>query len=237
MRVAICDDEYKIQFLMEDYLEQIFREYDIRKEIEVYSNGEEFCRQFEKNRFDLVFLDIELPGMNGVQIGRFIREQVRDEKVQIAYVSGNTGYALELFEFRPINFLVKPVQLGDIRHVVDKYLLLEGQDAEVFRYKKGADFFQIPMSDILYFTSRGRKVTIYKNDGEDEFYSTMEQVYSQVKGKRFLFVHKSYIVNAKYIKLLEYERVTLQNKAVIPISQSKRSEIRKQFLDMKKEER
>ncbi|MBR1693605.1 MAG: response regulator transcription factor [Lachnospiraceae bacterium] len=237
MRVAICDDEYKIQFLMEDYLEQIFREYDIRKEIEVYSNGEEFCRQFEKNRFDLVFLDIELPGMNGVQIGRFIREQVRDEKVQIAYVSGNTGYALELFEFRPINFLVKPVQLGDIRHVVDKYLLLEGQDAEVFRYKKGADFFQIPMSDILYFTSRGRKVTIYKNDGEDEFYSTMEQVYSQVKGKRFLFVHKSYIVNAKYIKLLEYERVTLQNKTVIPISQSKRSEIRKQFLDMKKEER
>lgn len=237
MRVAICDDEYKIQFLMEDYLEQIFREYDMKNEIEVYSNGEEFCRQFEKNRFDLVFLDIELPGMNGVQIGRFIREQVRDEKVQIAYVSGNTGYALELFEFRPINFLVKPVQLGDIRHVVDKYLLLEGQDTEAFRYKKGADFFQIPMSDILYFTSRGRKVTIYKNDGEDEFYSTLEQVYGQVKGKRFLFVHKSYIVNARYIKLLEYERVTLQNKTVIPISQSKRSEIRKQFLEIKKEER
>lgn len=236
LKIAICDDEYNVQCLIEDLLKQILQDYNIENEIEIYSNGEEFCRHFAKSRFDLIFLDIELQGMNGVQVGHFIREKERDEEVQIAYVSGNIGYALELFEYRPINFLVKPVKMDDIKHVIDKYLILNSQGTEVFRYKKKTEYFRIALGDVAYFSSSGRKVMIHQMHEEDEFYGTLDQVYNQVKGKRFLFVHKSYIINCNYIKHLEYDKVTLLDGTIIPISQSRRVAIRKQFLGMKREE-
>lgn len=236
LKIAVCDDEYKIQFMMEEFLQTILDEYAIEAEVECYSSGEEFCRSFDKGKFDLIFLDIEYAGMNGVEIGKYIREEVGDENVQIAYVSGKTGYAMELFEYRPINFLVKPVEKKDIRRVVDKYLLLNHQRQENFQYKVGKDVFQVALSDILYFSSRGRKVTLHKNNEEAEFYGTLEQIYSSVKGKRFLYVHKSYIINYHFIKKMEYDQVTLCNGVSIPISQSRRTAIRKQFHKLKKEE-
>lgn len=236
LKIAVCDDEYRIQFMIEDFLQKILDEYAIEAEIECYSSGEEFCKSFVKGKFDIIFLDIEYAGMNGVEIGKYIREQMGDENVQIAYVSGNMGYAMELFEYRPINFLIKPIQQKDIRKVVDKYLLLTNQMEENFQYKIGTNVFQVSLSDILFFSSCGRKVTVHKNDEDAEFYGTLEQIYSQVKGKRFLYVHKSYIINSKYIKKMEYEQVTLCNEIIIPISQSRRTAIRKQFYELKKGE-
>ena len=67
-----------------------------------------------------------------------------------------------------------------------------------------------------------------------EFYSSLEQVYNSLKRMRFLYVHKSYLVNYKHIRKMEYEQVTLSDGTLIPISQSRRSDIRKQFLDLKK---
>lgn len=236
LNLAVCDDEIQIQFMIEEFLQQIFGEYGISVNIECFSSGEEFCDNFSKGAFDLIFLDIEYEGMNGVEMGRFIREQIGDENVQIAYVSGNTGYALELFEYRPINFLVKPVKQKDIQRVVDKYLLLSNQRQENFQYKIGTNVFQISLSDIFYFSSNARKVTVHKKDEEAEFYGTLEQVYNRVKGKRFLYVHKSYIINYLFIKKMEYEQVTLSNNTIIPISQSRRTAIRKQFLELKRRE-
>ncbi len=235
LKIAICEDEYNTQFLLEDFVQEILNGYNIEYETEVYSNGEEFCSGFQKNDFDLIFLDIALKEMNGIEVSKFIRETKGDEGIQIAYVSGNTSYALDLFEFRPINFLIKPVGLDDIKKVIDKLLLLTNQYEELFRYKKGTSSYLVPLRDILYFSSKGRKVTIHKMDGEDEFYGTMDHVYSQVEKKRFLFVHKSYIINCLYIKLLEYSQITLTGNIKIPISQARRQAIRKEFLSFKKE--
>lgn len=236
LKIAICDDEYKIQFKIEEFLGEILKTYALQADIECFSSGEEFCHSFERGKFDLIFLDIEYAGMNGVEIGRYIREIMQDEQVQIAYVSSHTGYAMELFEYRPINFLVKPPAEKDIKRVIDKYLLLTKQRTETFQYKVGAEIFQISLADVIYFSSRGRKVTVHKREAEDEFYGVLEQIYTRVKGKRFLYVHKSYIINYNFIRKMEYEQVTLSNGEIIPISQSRRSAIRKQFFDLKKSE-
>ena len=236
LKIAVCDDEIQIQFLLEDLLTQILTQKDITADIECYSSGEELCRIYQKGIFDLIFLDIEYHGMNGVDIGKFIREEKGDDTVEIAYISGNTGYALELFEYQPINFLVKPLSQKAITHVIEKYLLRNHQQQEKFQYKIGSSLYQIETSEILYFSSNARKVTIHEKNECAEFYSSLEQVYNTVKGMRFLYVHKSYLVNYRHIRKLEYDQVTLSDGTIIPISQSRRSDIRKQFLDLKKGE-
>ena len=163
-------------------------------------------------------------------------EDMEDEIVQIAYISGNTGYALELFEYHPINFLVKPFKESDVERVIDKYLILSRQKVNKFQFKIRKDIYNIPLLEIIYFSSMARKITLHGRNEDFEFYDSLEKIYSQVKGKQFLYVHKSFIVNYQYIKKMGYEEIVLFDGTIIPISQARRPAISKQFMAIKQEE-
>ena len=135
IRIAVCDDEVYICTLLEDMLTEILREKDVQFEIDTFSSGESLCRELERRDFDIMFLDIELPEVSGIDVGRYIREALKNEIVQIAYISAKEGYAMELFEFRPINFLVKPLEKEKVAKVIEKYFIITEQDNHVFEYK------------------------------------------------------------------------------------------------------
>lgn len=236
IKIAICDDDIKIQFAVEGFLQHMLEEYGIGSEIECFDLGDKLCEAYEKGKFDLIFLDIKYEGKNGVEVGRYIRETVGDEAVQIAYISGDIGYAMELFEYRPINFLVKPISEAEVKRVLDKYLIISNQKVKNFQYKIGSNIFQVALSEIKYFSSRARKVILHGKEMEAEFYGSLGSIYRQVKGKQFLYVHKSFIVNYHCIAKMEYEQLVLYDGTIIPISQARRPAIRKQFMEMKKGE-
>ena len=236
VRIAICDDDIQIQDIIEEYIEKIMGSYGIETEIDSYDCGDDLCAIYSPGMFDLIFLDIEYKGRNGVEVGRFIRETAGDEDVQIAYISAVSGYAMELFDFRPINFLRKPVTEADVRRVLDKFVRLYDQKFSFFSYKKGSSIHRYSLSDVIYFSSNARKVTIHGKNGEEEFYSPMDDVFAKVSGKQFLYVHKSFIVNYKFVARFGYEEVVLFDGTVIPISQSRRPLVRKQFMEIQARE-
>ena len=151
IRIAVCDDEAYICVCLEDMLTDILQDKDVQFEIETFSSGESLCGEMERKDFDIVFLDIELPKVSGIGVGRYIREVLKNEIVQIAYISAKEGYAMELFEFRPINFLVKPLEKEKVAKVIEKYFIITEQDNHVFEYKKRMEYYKVPMSEILYF--------------------------------------------------------------------------------------
>ena len=236
MRIAICDDEINIQQIIEGYIKNICTNKKIDFEVKCYSSGDELCENYQRDMYDIIFLDIEYEGKNGVEVGKYIREIIQDDIVQIAYISGNTEYALELFEYHPINFLIKPINEYDVEKVIDKYLRISGQKTEMFNFKIRKEDFKIPLSEIVYFSSRARKVTIHAKSDTYEFYDSLESIYSKIKGKNFLFVHKSFIINYRYIRRMGYKEVVLVDNTVIPISQSRRSIIGRQFCELKQRE-
>ena len=89
----------------------IRRKTGIEMETEFFYSGESLYNAIAKQGyiFDLILLDIELMMMNGVQVGQKIREELNNDIVQIVYISGKESYAMELFDIRPLNFLIKPV--------------------------------------------------------------------------------------------------------------------------------
>ena len=88
------------------------------------------------------------------------------------------------------------------------------------------------MSEIIYFSSSGRTVTLVSLDKSYTFYDTLEDIYSEIKNRHFLYIHKSFIVNYRYVRQYEYEQVTLLDGTVLPISQPRRKLIRKMILEM-----
>lgn len=234
IEIAICDDEDKICLQLKDILESISDEKSIVFIIQTFQCGEELCKSLKEKDYDLIFLDIELPKINGIEVGKYIREKLNNEIVQIAYISAKTEYAMELFDYRPINFLQKPLDKEKVLKVIDKYLILREQDNYVFSYKKNREFFDIPMSEIMYFESSYRKVKVYMRNGEDEFYDSLDKVYKKLKAKNFLFIHKSIIVNYNFIRKMAYEEVTLFDGTVLPISQVRRKAIRKMYMEIRR---
>ncbi len=234
--IAVCDDEQVICSKIENTLITVFDDLSIKYEIDIFLSGESLCNELKRSRYDLIFLDIELPKMNGIKVGRYIRETLKDEIVQIAYISSKQEYAMELFDYRPINFLVKPLQEEQVKKVIKKYLLISEQDNQMLTYKKGYEFFRIPMSDILYFINNNRKVTVVTKDGRDEFYASMENIYGEVKSHKFLFIHKSIIVNYNFVTKFGYTEVVMADGEVFPVSQSRRKNIRMAYMDIKKGE-
>ncbi|WP_069998701.1 LytR/AlgR family response regulator transcription factor [Cellulosilyticum sp. I15G10I2] len=227
LRIAICDDEKAICAQLEYILEEISSSCLEEVEIEVFFSGEELYSYLMKNTyFDMIFLDIELKFMNGIDVGKKIREEMLNETTQIIYISAKDSYAMELFEVRPLNFLIKPLKAEKIKDVFTTALRLIKKNEQFFTYQVGQTSYKISIKDILYFESNDRKVNIITTRGVDTFYGSLVEIFKELEKYKFLNIHKSYLVNYTHIIRFEYSQVTLSNNKVLPISQSRRKTMR-----------
>lgn len=223
-KIAICDDD---RFIIEQ-LEVIIGDNQWAEEIilEVFYSGQALwdCLNNEGS-FDLIFLDIEMNGLNGVTLGRMIREDLHDELTQIAYISNKSSYAMELFAVRPIDFLVKPLKAEQVLAKIRQAMSLMEKDNRYFEHVFGYNHLKLPYKDILYFSSRGRRITITTIHGDFQFNGKLSEVEDKLYGQRFIVIHKSYIVNYRHIISADPHQLTLSDDTILPISQSKRPEV------------
>lgn len=241
--IAICDDEMKIGAELERILIDIFSKLNVKHEIDVFFAGEELQRKMEVGAYyDLIFLDIEFAAeeINGVDLGRLIRDTYHNHLVSIVYISWDKKYSMQLFEIRPLNFLVKPLEHDKIEHTVRTYLKIAGLLSGELTYKKGHDIFKVPIKNIVYLENRERKVIVHLADGKkEEFYGSLKEIYNeQLQKFDFMFIHASYVVNYDYVTAVKYNQLFLTDSVMpLPISPNKRSEARGNYLAIMKRRR
>ena len=233
MNIAICDDQLDICGQLELLVEKILKNKKVKYNIDVYSSGMELCKEMSETEYQLVFLDVEMPEKNGVEIGRYIREKLKTEKIQIVYISSKEESAMSLFELRPINFLIKPLRMEQIEKVIDKYMVVSEIHNYFFEWQKGKEHYKIPMDKINYFEISGRKIHMLAENMQAEFYGSIEEINDRLNKEKFLFIHKSTIVNYDYVKKISYEQVEMVDGRVFSISQSRRKSIKKQLEKIK----
>lgn len=226
-RVAICDDEHAICSQIESIIlslqEDIFDKFDI----EVFYSGEDLFRFIlNEHKFDVIFLDIELKQMNGVEVGRRIREEMLDEVTQIIYISAKQSYAMDLFQTRPLNFLIKPINKEKIRKSLKLAMQLSSRCNLFFEFHVGKMYYRVPYKDIIYFESDDKKIRIISTENTYEFYGKLADINKGVPSKDFLLIHKSYLINYMYVSEAKYDSIKLSNEISLPISQTYRKEVR-----------
>lgn len=234
LRIAICDDDKIICQQLEDMLADMEEENNEQFEVEVFYSGEELYRFLKKdNRYNLIFLDIEMRDLNGVEVGKKIRDEMNDETTQIVYISGREDYAMDLFEVRPLNFLIKPVSKSKVEAAVNKAIKILGESKHFYEYKNGNVNFSVPVGDILYFESDGRKVNIILMDDVKVFYGKLSEVEDKLRSQDFIMIHKSYLINFNHVVEYTYDYVKMSNKETLTISQNNRKAVREQLLRRK----
>ncbi|MBU3811131.1 MAG: LytTR family DNA-binding domain-containing protein [Candidatus Niameybacter stercoravium] len=235
-KIAVCDDEQAICSYIEEVILEYQRESYLEIEVEVFYSGEDLCRVIDhQERFDLIFLDIEMKLINGIEVGKKIRQELDDYVTKIVFVSGTESYYKQLFNVQPLNFISKPIQPSRVTENIRLAMKLSNKLDGLFRYKKKHESYQIHVKDILYFESMGRQIRMVTIDGEDQFYGKLEEILAQVAKHQFMQIHKSYIVNYNQIMQFKYETVIVSDGDHLPISQSRRKDIRNFQMQYEKE--
>ena len=231
MRIAICDDEIGTCSDIENMILDYADSHAIQIETEVFYSGESLYRSIEKQcLYDLIFLDIQLMALDGVQIGILIREQLNNENVGIVYISSNEIYAMSLFQVRPLDFLIKPISKEKIAATLDKFIRLREINKQEFYYKIGKSVYRLYLDEIRYFACSGKKIEVYSNSGTGEFYGGMREVWKQVEGKGFMIIHKSYIINTAFVSIYHYDSVQMTDGVVLQISQRYRNLMKERLM-------
>ena len=109
--IGICDDDEGLCGELEKMLYDYGKENKLQMNIDIWYQGESLCRFLRENKkiLDVLFLDIELLTTNGIEVGRFIREEQENMETAIVYISANSSYAMDLFRVQPTDFLIKPL--------------------------------------------------------------------------------------------------------------------------------
>lgn len=234
LTIAICDDDKRFCKALQHIVQQYLQSVNVESSIEIYLTGEELCTAFGQLHFDLIFLDIELTGINGVGVGQILRQKTQE--VQIIYVSSKEEYAMQLFQNRPFDFLVKPITLKRLNALLDTYFQVFPIADRYFVYTADRRRQQVAVSEILYFESLRKQLRIVKVSQEIMIYAKLTDILSESFSKQFLRIHQSFLVNIQYIAEFRYGEITLTNGSVLPISRSYQNTVR-DYLMLKEKER
>ncbi len=231
-KIAICDDEINVCAEIENYIKRYCAIHAIRIETVVFYTGDRICNYLEsEDDVELIFLDIEIPNRNGILVGEYIREGIKNEKIDIVYISSKENYAMQLFKNRPIDFLVKPVGYAQIEKVMDVFVKRIGVKGRTLECIVNKVHKRVLVSDIMYLSSEDKKITLHMiQDQTISFYGKLVEVYQRLPQSMFLPIHKSYVVNCEYVEEYTYERVKIVNGEVLGISKVHRKEVRRSLL-------
>lgn len=223
VRIGICDDSAEARIALRAALERALeRRRSGGASFFEFSSGEGLLRWLGSHagELDLVFLDIEMGELDGMETARRLR--AADEGLQLVFVTGYTDYVFDGYSVGALGYLMKPPQPEKLDQVLAQAAearLREGDKA--FLCRSGETLYRIPKKTILYFASDRRQVTCVSTARTYVFYGKLDDVERDV-GEDFVRVHQRYLVRVSAIDRMEGNQVFIGN-AAIPVSRACRS--------------
>jgi DNA-binding LytR/AlgR family response regulator len=216
IKCIIVEDEVLAQQVLLSHLKN-FSQLEL---VGVCSNAIEAREVLGKKEVDLIFLDIQLPGMTGLN---FLKSFPNTPLVILT--TAYAEYALESYEFNVIDYLLKPISLERFTRGINKIsngrlLTLAAAEKETtydhIFIRSGSKFFKVNFSEILYIQSMKDYLKIYSKEHKLITHQTLNDIEKILPGKQFIRVHKSYIVAVEHIKIV-YGNTIEMEQAVIPV--------------------
>ena len=218
MRIAVCDDEEKFRNQARDMVDKLAGSLDVV--VDAYSDGNQLLAAFDKKPYDVLFLDIEMPAMDGITLAKKLRE--RSDSIYIVFLTGHVEYALEGYEVNALRYLTKPVQEEKLREVL-RFVMDQNTSKKQLMIKEDGEELLLNIADIVYFEAQNQYVMIYTTDGEHLVRYNIGDFEEQLKADGFFRVHRGYLVSLAKVKKLVKSEVIMDGEdgeVSVPVSRS-----------------
>lgn len=219
LQIGICDDMSDVRMKLRALLERLLEAQSVQCQIFEFSSGEGLLSWYAKHggELDLVFLDIEMGGMNGMEAAKALREQ--DASLQLVFVTGYTDYVFDGYSVEALGYLLKPPKPEQLAGVLTRALAaIHRHEPELFFCRNGDSHYRIQRDAILYFQSSGRQVTCVTPERSYPFYAKLDEVAQEVGGE-FVRIHQRYLVRAGAVERIGSSEVSVNGEA-LPVSRA-----------------
>lgn len=228
MRVLLCDDDKRDIDKLETLIDKYGAANNIQFKVDSYSAGEELLDDVIKGKSaDILFLDINLEGMDGIEIAGKIREKY--ESVPIVFITAYINYALEGYKVRANRFLVKDDLENTFSECMDDICkeIIKKRKSMMFRCVDGDR--RINLSDISLFETSGRQVVIHSGNNTFQMYEKLNSLEEKLTDYGFIRIHRFYLVNIKYIANIHNYVLTLVDGRELPIPKGRYRGVRQKY--------
>lgn len=222
LHISICDDELTQQALLTDWVKEWGALEKTELSVNCFDTADQFLFQWEEKRnTDILLLDIEMPGMDGMQLARKIREE--GENLQIIFVTGMSEYVYEGYDVNAVSFLIKPVKKERLHDCLTKAVKQMGLEEPMLVVQSLGEVSKIRIRDISYLESEAHDTVIYLGSTSVRSKEGIHRLEVEIgkKSNAFFKLHRSYLVSLPHIQKITKKDVWMDTGDILPIARGK----------------
>ena len=226
IEIAICDDEK----IIIERITDLIKKQNTDCHIESFRTGNELLAG--KKRFDMIFLDIQMDGLNGIETAKAVREY--DRKAVIIFVTAVKEYVFDAFDVGAFHYLLKPIEEQKIGEVFQNALReirgrQAGKESPVLFIKTKNKSYTLNQSEIIFIENRNRKVAIHTAKNTLEFYAVMNELQKELENN-FYRCHRGYLVNMAHIAEYSNDMIEMDNGEKVYLAKEKYREFVREYM-------
>ena len=224
--IAICDDEK----IVKERIVSLIEKQQEDSHIDGFTSGEELLAAGK--HFDMIFLDIQMEGMSGIETARAIREY--DRKAVIVFVTAMKEYVFEAFDVAAFHYLLKPIEEKKFTEVFESAVeeiqeRKSTQDTPTLFIRTKTRNLTLKHSEIIFIENRAKKVEIHTTKDVIEVYAVMNELESEL-GSSFYRCHRGYLVNMAHITEYSSDMIDMSNGERVYLAKEKYPEFVKEYM-------
>lgn len=224
MKIAICDDQRSDREALRAMLESYGNNFEIRE----YGSGGSLCEDMGFiQECRIIFLDINMDGMDGLEAARQIKTEY--PKVHIVLVTAYVNYALDGYKVKASRFLLKDDLEKTLPECMDDILKEIQQEERVVEFNFVEGNVPIRIDDIIYIETSRHKNIFYTKNQTFSIYRKMDELERDLKGMGFVRIHQSFLINMKYIGKISSYVMTLTTGKQISVPKSRYPDVKRQY--------
>lgn len=222
MYLCICDDDKNVHDKIKELLCSFEMSDDDISVTDAFSGEELLERLSAGTRFDIIFLDVEMNNIDGIETAERIR--TFDSETIIIFVSSHSRYTKDAFRVEALHFIDKPIDPAEFNEVFTRAVKKYCTENETVAFKWETERYNVPIKDIIYVEGYNRHLTVVTGKDTIEAIGRIPVVQKVLAPYGFIQLHQGFIVNAAYIKIFGKEDVTLKNGKKLSVSVRRRKD-------------
>lgn len=229
LRIAICDDDNNAVETHKKIAETCLMQSGSAGKIAVYTTSGNLLYDITEDGFffDLILLDIEMPGNTGMEIAEKIKPHLPN--VKIIFITSHIKYAIDAFELSIFRYVPKnDINKRLFSAIQDAIKLIELEDGKAYTIQTNSRLEKIPYKDIYYIERDGKNASISAVGGVSKVRKSLQQVYENLNAEEFIYIDRGYIVNIIHIIQIKNGMAVLKNGVSLPISRTHLQEVKAQ---------
>lgn len=230
MHIAIIDDVAEDREIVRKHGAGYMEAHAITAQFIEYSSGEEFLKEFNKQSFDIVFLDIFMKGENGMEIAKQMRK--RDAACILIFTTSSPDFAIEGYQVKASNYVLKPITYEKMEKTLSALVLEQKEAKSYIEIKEGRVMVKVSLRNILFTDYYNHYIQIHTVKHVYRTYLSFAEFEKMLEGyPQFISCYRNIMVNLDYVDSMDSKDFILKDGCHIPIAKPRRQEIRQLFAD------